>query len=193
MRNLADRLPVNAGWWALRGAPALLAGGALIWWLLSAQAPAAPAGSAPVAATQQRAAGRPAQATLIVAQLTNQERRRHGCPDLAYDDRLAQAAQAHSEAMARDDFFAHDGADGSTMASRIRNTGYRYQRIAENIAAGAATPAEVVAGWMASPGHRANILDCALREIGVGFYEQSPDGGEHRYHFYWTQNFGSPQ
>jgi uncharacterized protein YkwD len=55
------------------------------------------------------------------------------------------------------------------------------------------TPEGVVAGWMNSPGHRANILNPALKEIGVGYYFLAEDTGEVNYHHYWTQVFGTPR
>jgi uncharacterized protein YkwD len=64
--------------------------------------------------------------------------------------------------------------------------GYTYRMAAENIAAGHRSPADVVKGWMNSPGHRANILNCGFTQIGVGY----ATGGTHG--TYWTQNFGTP-
>ncbi|HJZ47073.1 MAG TPA: CAP domain-containing protein [Roseiflexaceae bacterium] len=136
-----------------------------------------------------------------VIDLTNAQRRQHGCPiPLVHSPQLAAAASAHSQDMALGNLFSHSGSDGSTMVSRIVATGYNYAQLAENLAAGPASPEEVVAGWMTSPEHRANILNCELREIGVGYYEQPDDqsnvrmdngqlGGPFRY--YWTQDFGS--
>jgi hypothetical protein len=53
----------------------------------------------------------------------------------------------------------------------------------ENIAAGYATPEQVVSGWMASPGHRANILHASMTHMGLGM----ATGGSYRY--YWCQTF----
>jgi uncharacterized protein YkwD len=68
----------------------------------------------------------------------------------------------------------------------MRAQGYRFHRAAENIAAGQPSPAAVVAAWMGSSGHRANIVDCRLTELGVGVAV----GGSYR--VYWTQDFGTP-
>ena len=65
--------------------------------------------------------------------------------------------------------------------------GYRYRKVAENIAAGQRDAAEVVRGWMNSPGHRANILDAELTQIGVGLVSGGPYGTT------WTQVFGTPR
>jgi uncharacterized protein YkwD len=148
-------------------------------------------------------AGASAQASIEqqVIDLTNQQRRQNGCEvALVLSPQLAAAASAHSRDMALHDLFSHTGSDGSTMVSRIVATGYSYSQLAENVAAGRSTPEEVVAGWMNSAGHRANILNCGLREIGVGYYAQMDDQSNVRldngqisgpFRYYWTQDFGT--
>jgi uncharacterized protein YkwD len=123
---------------------------------------------------------------LEVISLTNIERAKVGCPALILDLRLAGAAQEHSQDMAAHNYFDHNSLDGRTAFERITDAGYAYSAAAENIAAGQQTPAAVMAGWMNSPGHRANILNCSLTQIGVGY----AIGGS--YGFYWTQDFGTP-
>jgi uncharacterized protein YkwD len=71
----------------------------------------------------------------------------------------------------------------------MRDAGYNYRLAAENIAAGAKTPAEAVALWMDSSGHRANILNCALHETGVGYVADPND--PLNYGTYWVQDFGT--
>ncbi|MET9226467.1 CAP domain-containing protein [Lentzea sp. NPDC003310] len=123
-----------------------------------------------------------------VIALTNAERAKAGCPALRANSALNTAAQRHSADMASHNFMGHTGSDGSTMVVRIERVGYRgWTRAAENVAAGYATPAAVVKGWMNSSGHRANILNCALKEIGVGHQHRSGT----TYGHYWTQNFGT--
>ena len=97
------------------------------------------------------------------------------------NDKLHAAALGHSVDMAENDYFSHTSRDGSSMVDRIERQGYNWRSVAENIAAGYRTPASVVDGWMNSSGHRANIMNCDLTEIGVGFHD-----------YYWTQNFGRP-
>ncbi|MGH9459579.1 MAG: CAP domain-containing protein [Vicinamibacteria bacterium] len=127
-----------------------------------------------------------------VVALYNQERASAGLPPLAIDVRLVQSARGHSEDMAINDFFSHVGSNGSTFDQRILAAGYPSPR-SENIAAGYSTPASVVAGWMGSSGHRANILDSAARHVGIGYAFQSGS----TYGRYWTANMGrssgSPQ
>jgi stress response protein SCP2 len=122
-----------------------------------------------------------------VVAATNVERARHGLSALTVDARLAAAAQAHSDDMVRRDFFAHANPDGQQVWDRAVAQGYAYRKVAENIAAGQRSAAEVVRGWMDSPGHRANILDGELTQIGVG---HAMGGG---YGTTWTQVFGTPR
>jgi uncharacterized protein YkwD len=136
-----------------------------------------------------------------VVTLVNQQRRLNGCNvDLTISAQLSAAALRHSRDMALNDFFGHDGSDQSTMISRVVATGYTYSLLAENIQAGARTPQQVVndptMGWMQSPGHRANILNCSLRETGIGYYYQADDqpltGSTDPLYYYWTQDFATP-
>jgi uncharacterized protein YkwD len=116
----------------------------------------------------------------------NAERAKAGCAPLRWSSRLHVAARGHSEDMARSGNLSHTGSDGSTMRERIDAAGYRWSKIGENVAAGQPTAAQVVADWMTSPTHRANILDCDFVHLGVGFARNS--GGT----AYWTQDFGRP-
>jgi uncharacterized protein YkwD len=124
-----------------------------------------------------------------VIDLVNQERAKAGCPTLGVNEVLMRVAQAHAQDMADNDFFSHTGSDGRSSFQRLLDAGYHYRLAAENIAAGAATPAEVVALWMESTSHRANILNCALHETGVG-YVVDP-GDRLNYGAYWVQTFGT--
>ncbi len=121
-----------------------------------------------------------------VVTLVNQERAKAGCPALTVDSRLVAAARGHSQDMATRNYFDHNTPDGVTPWTRITNAGYRYSMAAENIAEGQSTPASVMDAWMNSQGHRANILNCSLRNIGVGLAYNS------RHTPYWTQDFGTP-
>ncbi|GAA3218179.1 CAP domain-containing protein [Actinocorallia longicatena] len=121
---------------------------------------------------------------LKVLELTNAERAKGGCPALRGDARLATAARLHSQDMAAQNYFSHDSKDGSSPWDRIKRQGYTDPG-AENIAAGYPTPAAVMKGWMNSPGHRANIMNCKLKALGVGV--QTARGGKGPW---WTQDFG---
>lgn len=122
-----------------------------------------------------------------VVDLTNQRRVAAGCAPLSVSPQLTSAAAAHSQDMARNNFFSHTGSDGSTPWDRIRRTGYMFSAAAENIAAGYRTAEQVVQGWYNSEGHRRNMLNCNLREIGVAY----ADGGS--FGRYWTQVFATPR
>ncbi|MGD1807252.1 CAP domain-containing protein [Dapis sp. BLCC M126] len=126
-----------------------------------------------------------------VVELTNQERIQLGLDPLTADPLLNQAAQIHTENMAEQDFFDHTGLDGSSAGDRIEATGYDFSAWAENIAAGQQTPEAVVAAWMGSEGHRANILNPNLEEIGIGYYFLEEDTGSVNANHYWTQVFGT--
>lgn len=117
-----------------------------------------------------------------VMDLTNAERTKAGCKPLHPDARLATAAREHSADMAANGYFDHTSRDGHSPWKRMEDAGYPNPG-AENIAKGYATAAAVVDGWMKSPGHRANILNCDLRAIGVGM-ATGPVGPV------WTQDFG---
>jgi uncharacterized protein YkwD len=116
----------------------------------------------------------------------NVERAAEGLPPLSYDTSLASAARGHSEDMGLQNYFSHTGLDGRTPCERMTNAGYTWNYCGENIAAGQPTPGDVIDTWMASPGHRANILNPNFCDIGVGYvYVASSTYGH-----YWTQNFG---
>jgi uncharacterized protein YkwD len=143
---------------------------------------------------------RPTTAQQVV-NLINQARISHGCQPFNVSPQLSAAAQAHSQDMAINNFLGHNGSDGSSLGERLTRAGYKWRMVAENIAAGQPTPEAVVVSWMSSGSHRANILNCALRDIGIGYYYQPDDqpnvwlsngrtGGPFR--SYWTQDLGSP-
>ncbi|MFI0924314.1 sigma-70 family RNA polymerase sigma factor [Streptomyces sp. NPDC021012] len=115
--------------------------------------------------------------------LVNQERAKAGCGPLTEHPLLTKAAQGHSDDMAARDFFDHTNPDGDGPGERITAAGYAWASYGENIAKGQTTAAQVMDSWMNSPGHRANILNCGFKEIGIGLHTS---GGP-----YWTQAFGS--
>lgn len=128
-----------------------------------------------------------------VVELVNRERINAGCAPLAPHSALMRAALEHSTDMALNDFFSHTGSDGSQPWDRMTRAGYNWSQAAENIAAGYPSPESVVQGWMNCPGHRGNILNCNLRDTGVGYYYLAQDTGTVNYHHYWTQVFGTPR
>jgi uncharacterized protein YkwD len=119
-----------------------------------------------------------------VVGLTNRERARSGLPPLGVDPLLARAAQAYSTDMAVRAFYSHTSPEGTQPWDRAAAAGSTRRSIGENIACGQRSAAEVVEGWMNSPGHRANILKPGFTHIGIGFAGGGPAGT------YWTQLFG---
>ncbi len=160
----------------------------------SSPSPTAPATSAPAPPAPpppaQGSPGVPAAVAAAEAQvvvLVNQERAAVGCPALTVDSRLTAAARGHSADMAARGYFSHDTPEGVSFATRITNAGYRWSAAAENIAAGQRDAAGVMRDWMNSDGHRRNILNCSLRQIGVGLAYSANSRP------YWTQDFASPR
>lgn len=119
-----------------------------------------------------------------VLRLTNAERTAAGLRPLAADPLLTVAAQGHSADMIARAFYSHTSPDGGEPWHRASAAGSTHRAIGENIACGQRTPAEVVDGWMNSPGHRANILKPSFTHLGVGFAGGGSAGT------YWTQLFG---
>lgn len=119
-----------------------------------------------------------------VTTLVNSERSKAGCGPVTANSQLETAALRHSQDMAAKGYFDHNSPDGRDPGDRITAAGYRWTTYGENIARGQQTPESVMEGWMNSPGHRDNILNCAFKEIGVGVHDAS--GGP-----WWTQAFGA--
>ena len=119
----------------------------------------------------------------------NRVRRDHSLPGVRLSARLDEAAVRHTQYMATSGRFTHDGPSGENVADRVVAAGYGYRFVAENIAAGQATADEVVLAWMNSPGHRANLLNPAVVEIGVGYVFRT----DAPYHHYWTLVLADPR
>jgi len=127
--------------------------------------------------------------------LINAERARQGRVALGQNAMLQRAAQLHSLDMAKRKFFEHRNPDGVEPAARIVRQGYPPILVGENLAWGElaeSTPANVVALWLKSPGHRANMLEAGYREIGVGLAFEAPElQDEPRQAAIYTTTFGA--
>ena len=130
--------------------------------------------------------------------LINRERTSVGERALVPVGSLDAAARSHSDDMGYGDYFEHVGPRGDTPSARMRAAGYldgaQFYEVGENIAFGTgslATPRAIVAAWMASPGHRANILDSGYRDTGIGVCAHPPVSfaGRQRGAVY-TEDFG---
>ncbi|MFJ4338047.1 CAP domain-containing protein [Streptomyces sp. NPDC088915] len=143
----------------------------------------APTTEAPVRkAAPTSTANRNDAAEAEVLRLVNAERATVGCTPVTTDVRLASLAGAFSADMAARGFFDHTDPDGNTPWARAQKAGVSTLA-GENIARGQTDAAAVMESWMNSDGHRANILNCDFKTMGVGVY--FGDGGP-----WWTQDFG---
>ncbi|WP_225827487.1 CAP domain-containing protein [Streptomyces naphthomycinicus] len=145
-------------------------------------APTRTASAAPAAPSTPKATATATGVTAEILRLVNDERAKAGCRALTLNPTLTKAAQAHSADMAAHQNMSHTGSDGSSPGDRITRAGYTWSSYGENVAYGYSTAQQVMAGWMSSPGHRANILNCGFQEIGVGLAQPGS---------YWTQDFGT--
>jgi uncharacterized protein YkwD len=116
-------------------------------------------------------------------ELTNAERQRCGLRPLRPHPLLMLAARRHAQNMARQGRLSHT-LDGKTFADRASEVGYAYRHLSENIAWNPATPLAALRCWLASPGHRANLLG-PCEEVGLAV--ATNERGER----YWVQVFGS--
>ncbi|MBO8187534.1 CAP domain-containing protein [Streptomyces spirodelae] len=141
----------------------------------------APSSKAPTSTPATPASGSSGLQGQIV-ELVNKERAKAGCKPVTVDARLTKAAEAHSEDMAEHSNMSHTGSDGSSPDERIERAGYSWSTYGENVAYGYSSPESVMEGWMNSSGHRANILNCDFKEIGVSHAQPG---------HYWTQDFAT--
>lgn len=124
-----------------------------------------------------------------VLDLTNVERQRVGLAPLSMNPQLNDAAQSYSQVLASSGCFDHTCGSVPNVMDRVRQAGYTsWNTLAENIAAGYQTPEDVVASWMASPHHRANMLSDGFTDLGIGLAKSSGNLGT-----YWAEEFGSRQ
>jgi uncharacterized protein YkwD len=87
---------------------------------------------------------------------------------IAYNADLAAVARAHAADMAARGYFSHTSPEGVGSGARAAKAGIPACGIGENIATGQVTSAEVFAGWMASGGHRRNMLNPRMASYGLG-------------------------
>ncbi|KAG7381556.1 hypothetical protein PHYBOEH_010874 [Phytophthora boehmeriae] len=117
----------------------------------------------------------------------NAYRAQNGLSALTIDYRLVAAAQLHSQDQANQCTMTHAGSNGSKMVDRIKAQNYNYNVAAENVAAGQTSVESVMTSWWNSPGHRANILNKNVVNVGFAL---AKNNGCSNYATYWTQDFG---
>ncbi|PET46556.1 hypothetical protein CN514_20475 [Bacillus sp. AFS001701] len=115
-----------------------------------------------------------------VVELTNAERTKAGLKPFTVNATLSKTARLKSQDMTDKNYFDHTSPTYGSPFDMMKQFGITYSYAAENIAKGQKTPEEVVTAWMNSAGHRANILNPNLTQIGVGYDSRSNA---------WTQQF----
>lgn len=123
-----------------------------------------------------------------VLELTNKERAKAGLGPLSLDPKLCASAAWKAEDMAERNYFEHQDRPGHNFIDRDEQFGYSgWLYLGENLAAGQKSPEEVVQEWMASPGHRRNILKPEFKQIGIAYTTEDRSS----YKRYWVQEFGT--
>jgi uncharacterized protein YkwD len=143
-------------------------------------APAPPAQAASCAAPPAALAGE-----MLAA--VNAERARAGQTAYAPDPRLSEVAQRHACEMAGQGYVSHTGQNGARVSDRVKATGFRTCLTAENIGFGLGTVGALMQTLMASPPHRANILNRRLQAAGFGYVPATGGSGP-----WWVQVYADP-
>lgn len=122
----------------------------------------------------------PAKAEAISAgtliSLTNNQRVQAGLVPLSYNGSLASSAYAKAQDMLAKGYWAHTSPDGLSPWTFVSSAGYNYVVVGENLAKDFSSDAGVMAAWMASPGHRANVLKPEFRDVGIAVVSGSLSG-----------------
>lgn len=118
-----------------------------------------------------------------VVAIMNQERANAGIGGISQNASLDAVAQIRAQEIVQS--FAHTRPNGASCFTVLDENGIVYMTAGENIAAGYGTPADVMAGWMNSEGHRANILNGSFGQVGIGYYTDPNTP----YGTYWVQIF----
>lgn len=100
---------------------------------------------------------------------TNAARAANGVAALKLNSKLDAAAQANADDMVARDYWSHYTPDGDPPWVWVTNEGYAYEKLGQNLATGFSDEQTTIDGWMASPEHRANMLDTAFTDVGFGY------------------------
>ena len=119
----------------------------------------------------------------IALDMVNKVRQQMGAAPLRISQTLNSVAEKYADVMASRNTMGHS-VDGTIFSHRIKSGGYPGKRLAENVGEGYKTLADVIKGWIASPGHLKNLINPAYTEFGIGV-SMSADG-----RLYWSQEFG---
>jgi uncharacterized protein YkwD len=125
----------------------------------------------------------------VLVDMANADRAALGLGTLMPDPLLTAAAQAKANDMAQKSYFAHFDAAGKSPWDWMHEVGYQYQHAGENLAIQFSESGDVQRAWLASPAHRANLLDGKFTQVGIataeGFYQGQPTT-------FVVQFFGTP-
>ena len=110
-----------------------------------------------------------------IARGVNATRAAYGQSQVSFNRKLGQAAMAHACDMASNNFFGHQGTDGSNSSARVRAAGYDHCLVGENLAWGYPRSEQIISGWLNSAGHRDIMLHPRIKEFGIGI-TQGPRG-----------------
>jgi len=141
------------------------------------------------AASPVSAAG---MSTAEIVSRTNAARADDGLPALSIDQRLTRAAQAKANDMIARDYFSHTDPDGARPWRWMSQADYPYLKAGENLAIDFANAAETVTAWLASTGHRKNILSPVFTNIGIGVATGDYNGRTKTIVVQFFGNTGSP-
>jgi uncharacterized YkwD family protein len=131
--------------------------------------PSKPAAQKPASSQTPSTSATMSAFELKVIDLTNAERAKQGLKPLKADDSLGKVARIKAQDMTDEHYFDHTSPKYGSPFDMMKKFGISFSSAAENIAQGQKTPEEVVNAWMNSAGHRANIMNPSLTNIGVGF------------------------
>jgi hypothetical protein len=113
-----------------------------------------------------------------VLELTNQRRSAAGLASLSLNSRLSEAALAKGQHMLLEQYWAHTAPDGTQPWKFFKDAGYSYRIAGENLARDFSTSEDMMTAWIASPTHRANIMNDRYQEIGIAVIDGSLEGYE---------------
>jgi len=120
---------------------------------------------------------------------TNSERQKNGLAPLSYNSFLSQSAEAKAKDMFANNYWAHNSPSGKTPWEFFKSVGYQYSVAGENLAKDFYDTEGLLKAWMASPTHRANIINTKYQEIGIGVVNGVLDGMKTTL---VVQHFGTP-
>lgn len=109
---------------------------------------------------------------------------------LRWNTALETAATEHAAYLQRTDTISHVGANGATLGQRVTATGYQWVAVGEDLAAGPGGASAVIAGWLSSAGHCANLMDAGHVDVGMA---RVPGAAGNAYAYYWTLVIARPR